>query len=367
MDIGTANFRAAVAGGNEVIHEPSFVAHDDSGRTIIGTEALQMVGRSPDFINITSPIERGAIRDISAVVQIIQYSAKHFFSHSIARKFDFSLAIPSGLTQVEQRAVEEAGKMAGARQVRLVDASVAAALGAGLPIGEPTGCLVVNLGAGVTEATALSMNGVVGSGRLGVGGRDIDKAIVESIRKRYSLLLGLRSAEELKRRFGEADLETTELEVRGRSLRTGLPEGLLVPRTVVDKQFSDYCEIIVDLIVQTMATCPPEIAGDITERGVILVGGGSMTPGLRAQLASRIDVPVFMAEEPEAAVINGLSQMRVGRNGRMIIDKSDRENVKNGRNLGSIFKLQGFGLSRTPTDLKKAVGEEKMQKPDENR
>jgi rod shape-determining protein MreB and related proteins len=346
MDLGTANFRAAIAGGNEIISEPSFVARDGADRTIIGLEALQMVGRNPEFVDITTPMERGVIRDIQAVVQIVQYCVKRFMSHGFARKFNLTIAIPSGLTQVEQRAVEEAGKMAGARSVKLVDASVAAALGAGLPIQQPTGCLVVNLGAGVTEATALSMNGVVGSGRLGIGGRDIDKAIVERIRKEYSLLLGLRSAEQLKRRFGESHEPITELEVRGRSLRTGLPESLMVPRGVINGQFSLYCQTIVDLIVQTMSTCPPEIAGDITERGIVLVGGGALTTGLREQLMTHVDVPVIVAEKPEASVILGLSQMERGKGGR-----------RSGLKTDSVNRL-GFGLNRITSGLKKAAGSE---------
>ena len=356
MDIGTANFRAAMVGTNEFIHEPSFVARDGAGRTIVGTEALKMVGRNPDFVDITNPIEGGVIRDIGAVVQIIQYCVKQFMSHGFARKFNLTIAIPSGLTQVEQRAVQEAGKMAGARQVDLVDASVAGALGAGLPIGEPTGCLIVNLGAGVTEAAALSMNGVVGSGRLSVGGRDIDKAIVERIRKEYSLLLGLRSAEQLKRRFGESGESIQELEVRGRSLRTGLPEGLLVPRFVVDEQFKGYCETIVDLIIQMMSTCPPEIAGDITERGIVLVGGGALTAGLEAELTARIDVPVIVSEDPKLAVIHGLSQMQFAKSGSRL-------------NVQGSMGILGFGRKKVGSmslGLKKAAGEQELNKKNED-
>ncbi len=371
MDIGTANFRAAMVGGSEFIHEPSFVARDDAGRTIVGMEALKMVGRNPDFVNITNPIEGGVIRDISAVVQIIQYAVKSFVSNGFSRKFNLTIAIPSGLTQVEQRAVQEAGKVAGARQVDLVDATVAAALGTGLPIRQPTGCLVMNLGAGVTEAAVLSMNGIVGSGRLSVGGRDIDNAIVERIRKEYSLLLGHRSAEKLKRQFGESNETVTELEVRGRSLRTGLPERLLVPRYVVDEQFRTYCKTIVDLIVQTMSTCPPEIAGDITERGIVLVGGGALAAGLQARLVTHIDVPVIVAEDPELSVISGLSQMRTGKTGGGLSRGGQRSQLGfSNRNLQgskeshtSFASRLGFGLGRLPglsKVLKKAAGEQEL-------
>lgn len=305
MDLGTEYFRVAVRGTKKILNEPTVMARTQAGSLIIGKEAADMIGRNPEIIQLFKPVSDGVIRDLDTVVELIRYSVKTLAPSTFARKFNLVLAIPSGLTQVEQKVVEDAARLAGARHVELVNSIVAAAEGAGLPISKPTGSLVVSLGAGVTEAAVLSMNGIVESQRLRMGGRTIDEGTVERLRKDYSFLIGLKSAEQLKHRFSE-EKESPQIEVRGRDLQTGLPGQLTVPRSVMDDQLETYCEAITDLIAHTISTCPPELVGDITERGVVLVGGGSQAGGLLERLLKRLDVPITLAEEPETCVIRGL-------------------------------------------------------------
>lgn len=308
LDLGTSNFRAGICGRSDIISEPCVIAYDADGKTVIGTKAAQMVGRNPEQIEICTPIEWGAINDFGAVVQVMRHAVKTFLSGGFGRRFSLSIAVPSGLTQVERKAMDEAGKSAGAREVHLINATVAAAWGAKLPIESPLGCFVVNLGAGVTEAAILSMQGVVDSRSLNIGGRSLDRGIAESIRKDYSFLVGELSAENLKQRCGDMD-GADPLEVKGRNLQTGLPDSRLVPRFIVDDQLTTYSETIVELIVQTLSACPPELVGDIVDRGIVVVGGGAKVKGLIRKLAEHTEVPIIVAEEPETCVIRGLLRM----------------------------------------------------------
>lgn len=305
MDLGTEYFRVALKGTKKILNEPTVMARTHTGRLIIGKEAADMVGRNPEIIQLFKPVSDGVIRDLDTVVQLIQHAVKVLAPSTFTRKFNLTLAVPSGLTQVEQKVVEDAARLAGARHVQLVNSIVAAAEGAGLPISKPTGSLVVSLGAGVTEAAVLSMNGIVESQRLRMGGRTIDEGTMERLRKEYSFLIGQKSAEQLKHRFSE-DKSAPHIGVRGRDLQTGLPGQLSVPRSVIDDQLEMYCDAITDLIAHTISTCPPELVGDITEQGVVLVGGGSQAGGLLERLLKRLDVPINLAEGPDTCVIRGL-------------------------------------------------------------
>jgi len=308
-DLGTTNVRAAVAGsGNKIINEPCVIAFDSLRGAIIGVEAYRMIGRNPDAIEIVTPMEGGVVKHLESVVEIMKHCVKRLTRRgSFTRKFNLTLSIPSGLTQVEQKALKDAGRLAGARDVKLVNSTVAAAVAVGLPIESPIGCLVMNLGSGVTEAALLSMKGVVASHWVRTGGHAIDEAIVERLKKEYSFLLGLHSAEELKREVCN-DRKSNEFEVRGRNLKTGLPDCLTVPRSVVDEQLSSYCDTIIELIGHTISACPPELVGDIIERGIALVGGGANISGLVSELSTRLEVPVMVPEDPETCVIRGLLQ-----------------------------------------------------------
>lgn len=309
MDLGTAHFRVAVAGTNKILQESTVLARDRTGHLTIGLEAERMVGRNPEVIQVSHPVVDGIIKDVDAVADIIRHSVKSFMSSGLARKFNIAIAVPSGLTQVENKVVEDAARLAGARDVELVSSSVAAAVGVGLPIDKPTGSLVVNLGAGVTEAAVLSLRGVVASQRVRGGGRAIDAGIMDKVKKEYSFLLGEKTAEELKHRFS-TDRTATELSVRGRNLRTGLPGEIVVPRHFLEDQLEAYSEAITDLVVHTISACPPELVGDITEQGIVLVGGGSQVQGLLELLLTRLEVPIIVADEPDTSVIRGLVARR---------------------------------------------------------
>lgn len=316
-DLGTSHFRAAFVGSDKILNEPCVIAYDSRGHTMIGTEAQRMIGRNPSVIEVITPIEGGVIRNLDAAVELIRRCIQQLAPGRFRRKFALTLSIPSGLTQVETRALEDAGRSAGAHKVHFVNAAVASALAAGLPVDSPTGCLVVDLGAGVTEAALLSLNGIVASHQLKYGGQAIDDAIVERVKQDHSFLLGKRSAEECKHQLC-SDLTVAGLEVRGRNLRTGLPGGLWIERSLVDEEISTYCDAIINLIGEAISACPPELVGDVVDRGIVLVGGGANIAGLVSQLTVRLSVPVVVAERPETSVIRGLlrAQYRTSNTGR---------------------------------------------------
>lgn len=314
-DLGTSNFYAGVIGSENVLHEPCVVAYEKWGQTIIGVEAHKMLGRNPDIIELIKPIDGGCIQHMDSVIEILKHCVRTLTPRRVSRKFELTLAIPSGLTKVEERALEEAGKSAGANRVQLLNATVAAAVAANLPIESPTGCLVVNLGAGVTEASLLSMRGVVSSHRMRRGGSMIDQAIVERAKKEHAFHIGSRTVEELKHEMCR-DLESPGAEVRGRNLRTGLPDALFVPRKMIEEEIDAYCDSIVDLIGQALSSCPPELAGDVVERGVVLVGGGARMSQIEGKLVSRLNIPVVIPDEPELCVVKGLLRSRWIQNNR---------------------------------------------------
>ncbi|MCL6444120.1 MAG: rod shape-determining protein [Alicyclobacillus sp.] len=305
-DLGTSNFRAAMVGGDRILCEPSVIAMDRDRGVTVGSKAHEMIGRNPDVIKIVSPIEEGVIRDIEAAAEMIRYSARQFGGGGrMARKFSLTMSIPSELTQVETRALEDAARLAGAKNVRFMNACVAGAIGAGLPVEGPNGCLVVNLGGGVTEVSLLSLKGIVSSHTVRRGGQAINEAIIDRLRKDHAFHVGLLSAETLKRcAYEHVDWQT--FEVRGRDLATGLPRSVHVPRSVVDAPLAAYVDSIVDLISAVITECPPEFAGDIIQRGIVLIGGGAKVQGLAAQLRERLEAPVVTSDDPDTAVIRGM-------------------------------------------------------------
>ena len=307
-DLGTANFRASVSGGEGAFSEPSVVARDTLGKVTVGHDAHAMIGRNPGQIEVVSPFEGGILRNFEAAAEIIRYCTTRLMPRRFRRnKFALTLSIPSGLTQVELRAMEDAGKAAGAGKVQFVNSCVAAAVGAGLPVESPRGFLVVNLGGGVTEVALLSLRGVVASAAVRTGGRGINERLSEYVRKEHSLLVGTQTMETAKINLCD-DAEATEQEIRGRNVLTGLPQSVMLQRTIVDEQVQSYCKMIVELIGQVISKCPPELAGDIIDQGIMLVGGGAYIAGIVSELAAHLDAPVIVADEPETCVIRGLTQ-----------------------------------------------------------
>ncbi|WP_051322209.1 rod shape-determining protein [Alicyclobacillus contaminans] len=310
FDLGTSTFRAAVPGQGEWISEPSVVAFDEAGRCMVGAEAAEMIGRNPQVVRVVRPIQAGAVADFDAVVQLMQRQMARLSSAGWRRRCTVTLSIPAELTQVERKALAEAATAAGAKQVEFMEACVAAAIGTELPIGEPTGCFVVNLGAGITEAAILSMGGIVNYQFMQFGGAAIDAALMERLKKEYGFLIGQLSAERLKRACSTRDDGMAELVVKGRNLSTGLPDQRQVPVSLVHEQLDAYADMVVDLMVQTLTSCLPELVGDIMDRGIVLVGGGAECPRLVERLKHRTEVPMVVADNPLDCVIRGLQQHR---------------------------------------------------------
>ncbi|MCY0900793.1 MAG: rod shape-determining protein [Firmicutes bacterium] len=310
IDLGTSHYRAALDGGKTVIQEPCVIAHPDRGGVVIGSDAQRMIGRSPAHIRIVRPVELGVIVDLDGASLIIRDCVARLSPRRFGLKTKLSIAVPSNLTQIQRRSIEEAGKLAGAQSVQLINASVAAGLGAGLPIQAPRGCLVVHMGAGITEAAVLSMNEVVESNTLPSGGHALDAAIMERVRREYRFMIGQRTAEYVKHQLGGDDgLEMVE--IRGRNLQTGLPDVLQVQRQVVDDLLESYCRSVVDLIGRTISACQPELAGDVYESGILLVGGGALMRHMVTRLGGQMAMTTIVAQAPETCVIRGLMRRRV--------------------------------------------------------
>lgn len=310
IDLGTSHFRALSSDGKLLINEPAVVAYRPASRPTVGSRAEQMIGRHPDIIDITRPLNGSIMQDLDAAVEVIRYAVQRLQPNRFLRKFSVTLSCPSDQSQVDRKALEEAARMVGARQVQFVESSIAAAIGAGLPVDKPTGCFVVNLGGGRTEVSLISMGGIVDSRSLNSGGRAIDQEIVDLIRKEFAFVIGIQSAEQLKREASQPSSQET-FEVRGRNLSTGLPETLVVPRRLLASTLHHYNDRIVRLIVEAIEACPPELVGDIIDHGVILVGGGAYMKGVVSDLANRIDVPVVSDEEPDTCIIRGLAQTKL--------------------------------------------------------
>lgn len=309
IDLGTSHFRAGLAGEQRIISEPCTIARKENGKLIIGAEAERMVGRHPDSVTVTHPFYGGSVKDFDGTVAVLKYIVEQLIPNKWARRFDITLAVPNMLTPVERRALQEAARMAGARRVELFDTLVAAAIGANLPIDQPTGCLLVSLGAGSTEVALLSLGGIVDSRRVSIGGRTVDEEIMNWVRRELAFLIGVHTAENLKCQ-SDTTAETPSFAVKGRHLETGLPQEIKIPSTVVKDSLVNYYETIVSLIVQTIEACPPELVGDIMDRGIVLVGGGANEVNVLKHLTFRTEVPIIVADVPETCVIRGLMRAK---------------------------------------------------------
>ncbi|MCL6517019.1 rod shape-determining protein [Alicyclobacillus sp.] len=315
IDLGTSHLRAAWMDrrAETFVDEPAVVALSASGHPTIGREAEAMIGRHPDAIRVVRPVDGGIVRDFDATVLLIQHAIRRLGAEGLGRRLTITLAVPSGQSQVDRKAMEEAARSAGARAVQFVESSIAAAVGAELPIHQPTGCLVVQMGGGVTEAALLSMGGIVDSRSLRMGGQALDTEIAELLRRQYSFLIGQPSAQHLKHQAsggqGASATPGDILEVRGRNLETGMPGTLSVPRALVEQVIDAHIERMVQLIREAIEACPPELVGDILDHGVILTGGGAQMGRAVSRLAAQVEVPVAAADNPSACVVRGLTRM----------------------------------------------------------
>lgn len=325
IDLGTANTLVYVKGKGIVIREPSVVARHKKTKDLlaIGSQAKRMLGRTPQNIEAVRPLKDGVIADFDATAAMLSYFIKEV--HEVP-KGAYSLSplglpkipkprvvvgIPSGVTEVERRAVQEAALSSGARQVFLIEEPMAAAVGAGLSVSDPGGIFVVDIGGGTTEIAVISLGGIVLNRGLRVAGDEMDEAIVSYLRMRYSLLLGQTSAEDLKIELGSATSQRPEMHyvVRGRDLETGLPKSVKVSGEDVREALVPIIQQIITRIAETLEECPPELSADIMERGILLTGGGALIRGIDRLISETLKIPVWIPEDPLTTVVRGTAKV----------------------------------------------------------
>jgi len=311
IDLGTANTLVYVRGRGIVINEPSVVAvNQKTGQILaIGGEAKKMVGKTPAHIIASRPLQAGVVSDFEVTEQMLKYfiDRVHQKSFSLMPRPRVVVGIPSGVTEVEKRAVEDATKNAGAREVYLIEEPMAAAIGVRLPVQEATGNMIVDIGGGTTEVAVISLGGIVVSKSLRIAGDKLNEDIIQFARSEFNLLLGEKTAEEIKIAIGSAypleePLKTT---IRGRDLITGLPKEITVDDTQIRKAMSRSIKTLVETIKTAIEETPPELVADIMERGIILAGGGALLRGLDKLISEQTEMPVKVAEDPLTAVVRG--------------------------------------------------------------
>lgn len=349
IDLGTANILVHVRGKGIAIREPSIVARHNKTKKIIaiGTEAKKMLGKTPGTIDAIKPLEHGVISDFDAATYMLQYYIRKV--HEVGTLYQFArprvaVGIPSGVTEVERRAVWEAALQAGARECFIIEEPMAAAVGAGVSVFEPTGVAIVDIGGGTTEVAVISLGGIVVNRSLKIAGNEMDQAITHYIRLRHGLLIGEKTAEEVKIKIGSAykgkskvktqkskveerqegkifekeDMDTVEIEkegrekiaiIRGRDIETGLPKSLRINETEIREAVGPIVSQIVDTVMEVIEETPPELTADILEHGIMLTGGGSLLPGIDELIIERTKIPVILVEDPLTTVVRGTAKL----------------------------------------------------------
>ena len=309
IDLGTANILVTLKGKGIVLKEPSVVAIDRKSGAILatGSEAKEMLGRTPETIKAVRPLKDGVIADFTATQLMLKnIMGKVAKKHSIGRP-RVVVGVPSGITEVEERAVEESVLQAGAKEVYLIEEPMAAAIGANLDVAEPSGSIIVDIGGGTTEVAVISLGGIVVSHSLRVAGDELDEDIVNYIKREKNLAIGETTAEQIKMQIGCATSLMTDmsLEIRGRDLTDGLPRNIVVTSSEVQNAMQESIYKIVDIVKQTLEKTPPELASDIMEKGIVLAGGGALITNLDKLISNETGMPVFIAEEPLDCVVRG--------------------------------------------------------------
>ena len=333
IDLGTASILVYIKGKGVVLKEPSVVAIDkDTDKVMaIGEDAQLMIGRTPGNIVAVRPLRQGVISDYTTTEKMIKYFINKAIGRKTFRKPRIAVCIPSGATEVEKKAVEDATYQAGAREVSIIEEPVAAAIGAGIDIGKPCGNMIVDIGGGTTDIAVISLGGPVVSTSLKVAGDDFDEAIVRFMRKKHNLLIGDRTAEEIKIEIGAAYKrpELLTMEVRGRNLVTGLPKTIVVTSDETLDALNETCLQIVDSVHSVLEKTPPELAADIYDRGIVLTGGGSLLSGLDSLLQEKTGINTIIADDPLTAVAVGTGKFIEFQHGDNMSDKQkELENLK---------------------------------------
>ncbi|EAC5124520.1 rod shape-determining protein [Listeria monocytogenes] len=314
IDLGTANILVYSKEKGIILNEPSVVALNTNDGTVlaIGQEAKEMIGKTPTSISAVRPMKDGVIADFDLTSGLLREIMRRT-SVSGVRKPNVVVCTPTGATSVERRAISDAVRSTGARSVVLIEEPVAAAIGADLPVAEPVANVIVDIGGGTSEIAIISYGGVVSSTSIRTGGDHMDEEIIQYIRKNYNLLIGQTTAERIKMELGYAPIEhvTQTADIRGRDLLTGLPKTIQVSSTEIQSALAETLQRILEAIRNTLELCPPELSGDIVDRGIILSGGGSLLQGFRDWLVQEIDVPVHMAPSPLESVAIGTGRSLV--------------------------------------------------------
>ncbi|EAE4815039.1 rod shape-determining protein [Listeria monocytogenes] len=314
IDLGTANILVYSKEKGIILNEPSVVALNTNDGTVlaIGQEAKEMIGKTPTSISAVRPMKDGVIADFDLTSGLLREIMRRI-SVSGVRKPNVVVCTPTGATSVERRAISDAVRSTGARSVVLIEEPVAAAIGADLPVAEPVANVIVDIDGGTSEIAIISYGGVVSSTSIRTGGDHMDEEIIQYIRKNYNLLIGQTTAERIKMELGYAPIEhvTQTADIRGRDLLTGLPKTIQVSSTEIQSALAETLQRILEAIRNTLELCPPELSGDIVDRGIILSGGGSLLQGFRDWLVQEIDVPVHMAPSPLESVAIGTGRSLV--------------------------------------------------------
>ena len=311
IDLGTANTLVFIKGKGIVLREPSVVAKNTHTGEIVavGSSAKNMIGRTPGSIVATRPMKDGVIADFEITTAMIEHYMKEAMKASGGswKKPNVMVCVPYGITSVEQRAVIDAARQAGAKDAYTIEEPFAAAIGANLPVWEPTGSMVVDIGGGTTEVAVISLGGIVTSESIRVGGDTMDSAVTSYIRKTYNLTIGERTAEAIKVEIGSAKVvgKTEKMEIRGRDLLTGLPKTIEISSDEIASALRESISQIIDGVKKTLETTPPELSSDVMERGIVLTGGGALLTNLDRVISDETNMPVFIAEEPLDCVAIG--------------------------------------------------------------
>ncbi|MBO5479099.1 MAG: rod shape-determining protein [Clostridia bacterium] len=309
IDLGTANMLVTLKGKGIVLKEPSVVAIDKRAGNIVATgeEAKEMLGRTPDQIKAVRPLKDGVIADFTATQLMLRNILEKVCKKYNAGRPRVVVGVPSGITEVEERAVKEAVLQAGAREVYLIEEPMAAAIGANLDVAEPSGSIIVDIGGGTTEVAVVSLGGIVVSHSLRVAGDELDEDIVNYVKRELNLAIGETTAEEVKKEIGCALPLMTEMskEIRGRDLTTGLPRNVVITSSQIKEAMSESINEIIEIVKTTLEKTPPELASDIMEKGIVLAGGGALIQNLDKLLSSKTGMPVYVASDPLDCVVKG--------------------------------------------------------------
>ncbi len=309
IDLGTANILVTLKGKGIILKEPSVVAIDRRNGEILATghEAKEMLGRTPDTIKAVRPMKDGVIADFTATQLMLKNIIKKICQRYNAGRPRVVVGVPSGITEVEERAVEESVLQAGAREVYLIEEPMAAAIGANLDVAEPTGNIIVDIGGGTTEVAVISLGGIVVSNSLRIAGDELDQDILNYVKREMNLAIGETTAEQIKIEIGCALPLMTEasMEISGRDLTTGLPRNVVITSTQVEEAIKESVMEIVEVVKATLEKTPPELAADIAEKGIVLAGGGALIKNIDKLLSIKTEMPVYIADEPLECVVKG--------------------------------------------------------------